>query len=75
MATRLSEISNWKVLLLEAGGDENDFSKIPALFQYTQFSKLNWGYYTTPQKNACKVGKTNFFLLPAKRRKYSFRIP
>ncbi|RZC35071.1 GMC oxred C domain containing protein [Asbolus verrucosus] len=53
IATRLSEIHNWNILLLEAGGEETDFSRIPNMMHYLQFSEMNWGYLTTPQKNGC----------------------
>ncbi|XP_018326630.1 glucose dehydrogenase [FAD, quinone] [Agrilus planipennis] len=48
VASRLSEISNWTVLLLEAGGDENEISDIPALSGYMQKSEMDWMYQTTP---------------------------
>lgn len=53
VANRLSEIKKWKVLLLEAGGEPVDFLKIVGLYPYTMYSKFNWGYNTTRQKNAC----------------------
>ncbi|XP_066580968.1 glucose dehydrogenase [FAD, quinone] [Prorops nasuta] len=48
VASRLSEVSNWTVLLLEAGGDENEISDVPALAGYTQLSELDWKYQTSP---------------------------
>jgi choline dehydrogenase-like flavoprotein len=54
MATRLSEVADWKVLLLEAGGEEDDFNNIPAMFTFLQFSEMNWGYYTIPQTRCCQ---------------------
>lgn len=39
VANRLSEIPHWKVLLLEAGGDENEISDVPAVAAYLQLSK------------------------------------
>ncbi|KAH0817401.1 hypothetical protein GEV33_005390 [Tenebrio molitor] len=48
VASRLSEISNWTVLLLEAGGDENEISDIPAMSGYTQMSQFDWMYQTSP---------------------------
>ena len=56
VATRLSEIAKISILLIEAGGEENDFNQMPGLWAYHQFSELNWGYYTTPQKYSC-LGK------------------
>lgn len=29
MASRLSEVKNWSVLLMEAGGDETEISDVP----------------------------------------------
>lgn len=44
LANRLSEISNWKVLLLEAGGHETEISDVPILSLYLHKSKLDWKY-------------------------------
>lgn len=44
MANRLTEIDNWKVLLLEAGGHENEISDIPILSLYLHKSNLDWAY-------------------------------
>ncbi|XP_020812210.1 glucose dehydrogenase [FAD, quinone]-like [Drosophila serrata] len=48
VANRLSEIRNWTVLLLEAGGDETEISDVPALAGYLQLTELDWKYQTTP---------------------------
>lgn len=56
MANRLSEISHWKILLLEAGGDETEISDVPLLAGYLQLSKLDWKYKTEPQGTSC-LGK------------------
>lgn len=48
LASRLSEIANWTVLLLEAGGDENEISDVPALAGYLQLSDMDWQYQTMP---------------------------
>lgn len=48
VASRLSEIGNWTVLLLEAGGDENEISDIPSLSGYLQMSEMDWMYQTSP---------------------------
>ncbi|XP_022127846.2 glucose dehydrogenase [FAD, quinone]-like isoform X1 [Pieris rapae] len=53
VASRLSEINNWNVLLLEAGGDETEISDVPLLAGYLQLSKLDWKYKTEPQGTTC----------------------
>jgi choline dehydrogenase len=59
LANRLSEIPSWKILLLEAGSDENTVSDIPAVAAYLQGSSLDWQFKTEPQPTACLglVGK------------------
>lgn len=44
LANRLSEISDWKILLLEAGGHETEISDVPILSLYLHKSKLDWKY-------------------------------
>ncbi|KAJ3657987.1 hypothetical protein Zmor_009757 [Zophobas morio] len=58
LATRLSELDKISILLIEAGGEETDFTQIPAMWPYHQFSDFNWGYYSTPQKQCC-LGMNN----------------
>lgn len=53
VASRLSEIPEWKVLLLEAGGDEPPGSQVPAMFPNYQDSELDWKYKTEPEAVAC----------------------
>ncbi|KAI5635483.1 GMC oxidoreductase domain-containing protein [Phthorimaea operculella] len=53
VANRLSEVGHWKVLLLEAGGDETEISDVPLLAGYLQLSKLDWKYKTEPQGTSC----------------------
>ncbi|XP_076222089.1 glucose dehydrogenase [FAD, quinone] isoform X2 [Nomia melanderi] len=53
VASRLSEIENWNVLLLEAGGDETEISDVPLLAGYLQLSQLDWQYKTEPEAGAC----------------------
>lgn len=48
VANRLSEVSKWSVLLLEAGGDETEISDMPALASYLQLSDLDWKFQTLP---------------------------
>ncbi|KAL1454263.1 hypothetical protein WDU94_010535 [Cyamophila willieti] len=59
VANRLSEIENWKILLLEAGGDETDVSDVPLLAAYLQLSGLDWGYKTEPSTTSCLAMENN----------------
>lgn len=52
-ASRLSEVNEWNVLLLEAGKDETNFTEIPGMSRHLQNSQYNWGYNSTPQKTCC----------------------
>lgn len=51
MASRLSEIRNWTVLLIEAGGDETEASDVPALAGFLQLTEMDWQYKTLPPDN------------------------
>ncbi|KAJ0173023.1 hypothetical protein K1T71_011199 [Dendrolimus kikuchii] len=53
LANRLTEISEWKVLLIEAGNNENYIMDIPILANYLQFTGANWGYKTQPSQKYC----------------------
>ncbi|XP_030762840.1 glucose dehydrogenase [FAD, quinone]-like [Sitophilus oryzae] len=64
LANRLTEISEWKILLLEAGGLPNDFTKILGLSPYNYFSTRSWGYNSTSQKHACLAMKEEKCSLP-----------
>jgi len=44
LASRLSEIPHWKILLLEAGGHETEISDVPLLSLYLHKSKMDWKY-------------------------------
>ncbi|XP_058447544.1 glucose dehydrogenase [FAD, quinone] [Malaya genurostris] len=48
MASRLSEMADWSVLLLEAGGDETEVTDVPSLAGYLQLTEFDWKYQTTP---------------------------
>jgi choline dehydrogenase-like flavoprotein len=50
---RLSEVTDWKVLLLEAGGEEPDSADIPAFQPFTTRSHLNWYYESVPDSRFC----------------------
>jgi len=56
VASRLSEVPEWKVLLLEAGADEPPGSQVPSMFNNYQGSELDWNYKTEPEPVAC-LGK------------------
>lgn len=56
MANRLTEVENWNVLVLEAGGDETEISEVPLMAGYLQLSKLDWKYKTEPSGKFC-LGK------------------
>ncbi|KAF2888523.1 hypothetical protein ILUMI_17650 [Ignelater luminosus] len=53
IANRLSEIYKNKILLLEAGGHESDFSDIPRMNIFLQGLEFNWNYNSTPQTTSC----------------------
>lgn len=44
LASRLSEVPGWKILLLEAGGQETEISDVPLLSLYLHKSKMDWKY-------------------------------
>ncbi|KAI4503240.1 hypothetical protein M0802_001462 [Mischocyttarus mexicanus] len=52
IASRLSEISDWSVLLIEAGDNENEITDIPAFAVYHQLTKKDWKYKTTPSNSS-----------------------
>ncbi|XP_045771193.1 glucose dehydrogenase [FAD, quinone]-like [Maniola jurtina] len=53
IANRLTEIPDWKVLLVEAGVNENYVMDIPILANYLQFTDANWKYKTKPSDRYC----------------------
>ncbi|XP_046631272.1 glucose dehydrogenase [FAD, quinone]-like [Daphnia pulicaria] len=53
LASRLSEIAGWTVLLIEAGGLETIVSDIPGLAKFLQLTDIDWQYQTEPQPGQC----------------------
>ncbi|XP_050540014.1 glucose dehydrogenase [FAD, quinone]-like [Daktulosphaira vitifoliae] len=54
VASRLSEISEWNILLLEAGGDPPEISEIPYKFTNTLRTKYDWQFHSEPEKHIFK---------------------
>ncbi|XP_077561674.1 ecdysone oxidase-like [Haemaphysalis longicornis] len=52
LANRLSKDPNMRVLLLEAGGPEEAAAQVPFFTTLLQFTHMDWGYHSEPQKNA-----------------------
>ncbi|XP_013195330.1 glucose dehydrogenase [FAD, quinone] [Amyelois transitella] len=64
LANRLTEIADWNVLLIEAGGNENFFTDIPIFAPFLSITPLNWGYKSEPEKRACKDLRGKVCYLP-----------
>lgn len=56
IASRLSEEPKWKILLLEAGEEENAYTQVPSLHPQIKNTPYTWGYNTVPQNTTC-LGK------------------
>ncbi|XP_051164569.1 glucose dehydrogenase [FAD, quinone]-like [Leptopilina boulardi] len=56
VANRLSENSEWKVLLLEEGKEEPLITGVPSYTTKLQKSKIDWNYHTQKDENACLIG-------------------
>jgi choline dehydrogenase len=53
VANRLSEISEWNVLLIEAGDEKNVVMDITLIANMMSFTNANWGYKTVPNGKCC----------------------
>ena len=53
VANRLSEISDWNVLLIEAGSKENYVMDIPLIANLMPLTYANWRYKTVPNGKCC----------------------
>ncbi|XP_044261108.1 glucose dehydrogenase [FAD, quinone]-like [Tribolium madens] len=55
VASRLSEVPSWKILLLEAGNAANILTKIPIMAPLFQLTPYNWNYTMEPEPNVCQA--------------------
>ncbi|XP_070501062.1 glucose dehydrogenase [FAD, quinone] isoform X1 [Chironomus tepperi] len=53
LANRLTENKDWKVLLVEAGGDPPIESEVPANYYLMQKTEYDWQYYMEKTDKAC----------------------
>lgn len=53
VANRLTENSEWRVLLLEAGKEEPLAADVPSFIFITEKTHLDWNYHSQPNNNAC----------------------
>jgi len=53
LANRLTEVKDWNVLLIEAGGHASVLSDVPLLVGSEHLSEIDWKYKTEPQDTAC----------------------
>ncbi|CAH0558872.1 unnamed protein product [Brassicogethes aeneus] len=54
LANRLSEVTGWNVLILEAGGLPDNSTDMPALAIQNMVSDFNWGFFSVPQTKSCR---------------------
>ncbi|KAF5286204.1 hypothetical protein FQA39_LY16374 [Lamprigera yunnana] len=64
LTKRLSENSNWKVLLLEAGDYPSALTEIPRLFFTIFNTKEDWGYVVEKTKGACLSANNSMCVCP-----------
>ena len=57
LAARLSEIPDFRVLLLEQGGSASDYTDISLLYHNLLSPGMSERYLTTPQEHACRARK------------------
>ncbi|KAI5632317.1 GMC oxidoreductase domain-containing protein [Phthorimaea operculella] len=53
VANRLTEIDQWKVLLLEAGPEQPDVTRVPGFSNVALGSNIDWNYQTEPDGKSC----------------------
>jgi choline dehydrogenase-like flavoprotein len=59
VASRLSEVPHWNVLLIEAGGDPPLDSEIPFIYPAVQLTEYDWQYRTEPHEGMCRAFKNH----------------
>ncbi|XP_047519805.1 glucose dehydrogenase [FAD, quinone]-like isoform X1 [Pieris napi] len=57
LANRLSEIKQWRILLLEAGEEEPEVTSIPSVAPSLSESNIDWKYKSQPDGRTCLLGK------------------
>lgn len=57
VASRLSEVPGWKVLLIEAGVNEPTGSQVPSMAFNFFGSSIDWSFKTEPEEKACLGNK------------------
>ncbi|PNF27342.1 Glucose dehydrogenase [FAD, quinone] [Cryptotermes secundus] len=53
LANRLSEVPDWNVLLIEAGGEENFIQDIPLIPFVLEYTPADWKYRTERSNSSC----------------------
>ncbi|XP_060533184.1 glucose dehydrogenase [FAD, quinone]-like [Cylas formicarius] len=53
IANKLSEVPEWKILLLEAGDNPPEEVKVPSMYNYLKSGRYTWGFATTAQEHSC----------------------
>lgn len=48
-----AQVPQWKVLLIEAGGDEPTGTQVPSMFLNFLGSSIDWSFNTEPEEMAC----------------------
>jgi choline dehydrogenase-like flavoprotein len=64
IANRLSEVTRWRILLIEAGPDPPIESEIPALYSAMIHTKYDWYYRTERSEIACLAMVNNQCVQP-----------
>ena len=59
IANRLTEIDEWKILLLEAGGDESFLGQVPAMAADLQRTEQDWQFKTEVLSGQACLGMEN----------------